>query len=91
MSNEAPTQSITIKPSLRPYRNLCLNDAERFIPDHNLLMSWLALRRWSSVLFSGADGRAQDAFWNKHGEKAFYARINKVRRACGYCPIENAC
>jgi len=45
--------------------------------------AWCAVR-WSNV--ERASDR-QEAFWNKCGKDKFYDRINKVRAAFGFAPL----
>ena len=76
--------SIAIKPALRPFLYMSKDEAERAISDPRLMAGYRAVRRWAACNFSGCDGEVQEAFWVKFGQDAFYARINKVRRACGF-------
>jgi hypothetical protein len=49
--------------------------------------TYKALWEWSGSHFSSDK---QDKFWDEHGKKAFYKRINKVRKACGFSPVWEA-
>ena len=43
-------------------------------------IAWL----WGSDRFSGYAGAIHDAFSDAHGLAAYYRRINRMRRVCGF-------
>lgn len=45
--------------------------------------TWCAAR-WSNVCRAG---EKQERFWNRFGKEAYYRRMNRVRRICGFAPI----
>jgi hypothetical protein len=77
----------SIKPALRPYIGLSLNDAEKFIADPNLMRGYRAVWKWAFLKMGGRVAMEHDAFWDRYGKVAYYARINKVRAACGFSLI----
>lgn len=49
--------------------------------------AYYAVWNWSAPRHSGLIGMKHDAFWDKYGKDAYYARINKVRKAFGFKTI----
>lgn len=41
---------------------------------------------WSCGRYSGRAEKIQDAFYASQGDRAFWRRVNRVRRACGLEP-----
>lgn len=78
-----------IRPEVKRLLSYSLAEVERMgLPNH-LHYAFVAIWEWSAVLLEGRAGRKQEAFWTKYGQAAYYARINKVRAACGFAPLAN--
>jgi hypothetical protein len=75
-----------LKPSAKAHLSYTKAEAERMLSGKHYA-TYLALWEWSGFRFSGRAGDKQDAFWHKFGRDAFYARINKIRAACGFTPL----
>ena len=50
---------------------------------YNRVWTWSAVR-WSNVARASD---LQEKFWHNYGKDKFYARINKVRAAFGFAPL----
>ncbi len=79
-----------LKPRLRELIRLSYNEAEALGLGWRTWSGYLALWEWCAVRLGGNASRKHDQFWRKHGPVAYYARINRVRKACGFEPIKGA-
>lgn len=85
---EAVEERAGIRPALRKALGLSLNAAEQCL-DGRTLRAFRAVWEWSAPRMGGEAGRKHDAFWERHGKAAYYARIQRVRKACGFAPLAN--
>jgi hypothetical protein len=76
-----------LKPHLRAAIRLCYNDARREFAGGRTWTAYLALWEWCGFRDGGIAGDKQERFYAKHGRAAYYARINRVRAACGFEPV----
>jgi hypothetical protein len=72
-----------IKPSLRRFMGLSLAEGERHLSG-TVLRSYCAVWEWASPKMGGPVADKHHEFWVRYGKTAYYARINKVRAACGF-------
>jgi len=82
-----PAPKPTVKAALHPFLRLSMEEAKRSIADYALFRGYCGIWKWASVKLGGPAERDHDAFFLKFGARAYYARINKVRAACGFAPI----
>ena len=77
-----------MKSKILALRHLTLADAEHLHRAGSIaepvFSAWRAVWRWSAPRFTGEDGRAHDAFYQRFGPGQYYARINRVRLAFGW-------
>lgn len=65
---------------MRRLIQLSYNDAHK-AASGSQWRTYVALWEWSGFYMSVSK---QDVFWDKFGKEAFYRRVNKIRRACGF-------
>ena len=79
------------RPGLRPAvkRLICLsyNDAEAIGPGWRTWAGFVACWEWIAPRMAGRAGKKHDQFWQTYGREAYYARINRVRKGCGFEPF----
>ena len=39
---------------------------------------------WCAPRFGGSAGFKQESYWKRHGKEAYFAKINRVRKAFGF-------
>lgn len=78
---------------VRNFPTIPYSEAERMHRDGRMTdREWQRYERvwtWSAVRFGGSHGMLHDRFYNLRGHDAYYARINRVRRASGWEPLAN--
>ena len=76
-----------LKPHLRRAIQLSYIEAQRQFGGGRTWEAYVALWEWCSVRLGGSAARKHDQFVDRFGYPAYYARINRVRKACGFAPI----
>lgn len=80
-----------MKPQLANLIHQPFNRVERMLSmgeiHSDTFRSYRAVWEWCSPRFTGFAGAKQDAFYQKHGRKAYNERVNKVRVSLGFYPI----
>ena len=77
-----------LRPAIKRLIGMSYNDARTYGPGYLTWAGFVAVWTWAAVRLGGEAGQKHDLFYAKHGAAAYYARINKVRRACGFAPVK---
>lgn len=54
---------------------------------HQVFEAFCRVWEWAAPRHGGIASIRHDVFWNQHGKAAYYRRINRVRAAFGFNPI----
>jgi len=76
--------STKLRPELQRLMGCSYNEVERHHRGSRLCNQFFHIWMWAAPRMGGVAGERQDHFYTKFGPKAYYARINKVRAACGF-------
>lgn len=56
--------------------------------DSRTLRAFTRLHAWMAVRWGGIAGDMQDRFWADYGSAAFARRMNRMRAAFGFAPVQ---